>query len=57
MKYAIVRLDGVTEIREDNYTMPAEGIELTDEQYDQLLSGAYIVQNKQIIANPSPPNI
>jgi hypothetical protein len=55
MKYAIVRQDGVTEIREDNYPLQQGAIQLTDEQYDQLISGQYILQNGQIVVNPEPP--
>jgi len=55
MKYAIVRQDGVTEIREDNYPLQQGAIELNDAQYDQLISGQYILQNGQIVANPTPP--
>ena len=54
MKYALIREDGVSEIREDNYSLPENAIVLTDEQYDFLLSGKYILQNNQIIANPNP---
>ena len=54
MKYALIREDGVSEIREDNYSLPENAIVLTDEQYDFLLSGEYILQNNQIIANPNP---
>lgn len=54
MKYALIRQDDVTEIREDNYSLPENAIVLTDEQYDQLISGQYIFQNNQIIANPNP---
>jgi len=55
MKYAIVRQDGVTEIREDNHPLQEGAIVLTDEQYNQLISGQYIVQNGQIVVNPNPP--
>ena len=55
MKYAIVRQDGVTEIREDSYPLQEGAIVLTDEQYDQLIGGQYILQNGQIVANPNPP--
>jgi len=54
MKYALIREDGVFEIREDNYSLPDGAFPLTDEQYDQLISGQYILQNNQIIANPNP---
>ena len=55
MKYAIVRQDGVTEIREDLHPLQEGAIVLTNEQYDQLISGQYIVQNGQIVVNPNPP--
>jgi len=55
MKYAIVRQDGVTEIREDSHSLQEGAIVLTDEQYNQLISGQYIVQNGQIVVNPEPP--
>jgi hypothetical protein len=55
MKYALVREDGLTEIREDNYSLPDNAIALTDLQYDQLTSGNYILRNGQIVANSNPP--
>jgi len=55
MKYAIVRQDGVTEVREDSHPLQQGAIELNDAQYDQLISGQYILQNGQIVANPTPP--
>lgn len=55
MKYAIVRQDGETEIREDSYPLQEGAIVLTNEQYDQLISGQYILQDGQIVANPTPP--
>jgi len=55
MKYATVRQDGVTEIREDLHPLQEGVIVLTDEQYDQLISGQYILQDGQIVANPTPP--
>jgi hypothetical protein len=54
MKYALTRQDGVTEIREDSYPLQEGAFALTDAQYDQLISGQYILQNNQIVANPSP---
>jgi hypothetical protein len=53
MKYVLIREDGVSEIREDNYSLPENAIVLTDEQYDFLLNGEYILQNNQMIANPN----
>ena len=55
MKYAIVREDNVTEIREDTYSLQDGAILLTDEQYDNLISGLYIVENGAIVVNPNPP--
>ena len=55
MKYAVIRQDGVTEVRENNYALPDGAIVLNDEQYHQLTSGAYILQNGQIVINPNPP--
>ena len=57
MKYAIVREDGATEIREDSYPLQDGAIVLTDEQYDQLISGTHILQNGEIVANPTPPKL
>jgi len=54
MKYAIVRQDGVTEIREDSYKLPKNAIELTNEQYNQLVSGFFILQDNKIVVNPKP---
>ena len=54
MKYALIRKDGITEIREDSYPLQEGAFELTNAQYDQLISGQYILQNNQIVANPSP---
>jgi hypothetical protein len=55
MKYATVRQDGVTEIREDSHPLPEGAFVLTNEQYDQLISGQYILQNGQVVVNPNPP--
>ena len=55
MKYATLRQDGATEIREDSHPLPEGAIVLTDEQHDQLIIGQYIVQNGQIVVNPNPP--
>ena len=55
MKYAIVRTDGVTEVREDSYPLQEGAIVLTDADYDKLISGQYVLQNGQIVANPTPP--
>lgn len=55
MKYAIITSNGATEIREDSYPLKEGAIVLTDEQYNQLVSGQYILQNGQIVVNPEPP--
>lgn len=57
MKYAIIRDDGVTEIREDNLTLPIGAIELTNEQHDQLISGKYILKNGIVTVNPIMPKV
>lgn len=55
MKYATIRQDGVTEIREDSHPLPEGAFVLSNEQYDQLISGRYILQNGQVVVNPNPP--
>ena len=55
MRYAVTRQDGATEVREDNYDLPQGALKLNDEQYHQLASGAYILQNGQLAVNQSPP--
>jgi hypothetical protein len=55
MKYALTRQDGVTEVREDEYPLQEGSFALTDAQYDQLVSGEYILENNQIVANPNSP--
>jgi hypothetical protein len=57
MKYAIVRQDGVTEMREDNYPLQDGAIVLNDEQFNQLSSGLFILQNGEIVTNPNPPTV
>jgi hypothetical protein len=54
MKYAIIREDGITELRED--PIGTDGaIILTDEQYNQLASSSHIISDGKIIINPNPP--
>jgi hypothetical protein len=53
MKYAIIREDGATEIREDMYPLQENAIALTDEQHTQLTSGRYMLQNNQVVVNPN----
>jgi hypothetical protein len=55
MKYAIITSNEATEIREDSYPLKEGAIVLTNEQYDQLISGQYILQNGQVVVNPNPP--
>ena len=57
MKYAIVREDNATEIREDSYPLQNGAILLTDEQYDHLINGTHILQNGEIVVNPTPPKL
>lgn len=52
MKYAIVRQDGVIEIRQDSSTFVENAFLLTDEQYAQLIDGKYIFKNGEIVVNP-----
>jgi len=54
MKYAIVRQDGVTEIREDDYPLKDGAFVLNEEQFNKLSSGLFILQNDQIVTNPNP---
>lgn len=53
MKYALTRQDGIIEIREDSYPLQDSAFLLTDEQYDQLTNGQYILQNGEIVVNPN----
>lgn len=55
MKYALIRQDGITEIREDHNALQENAIVLTNEQYEQLISGQLILENGQIVSNPNPP--
>jgi hypothetical protein len=57
MKYAIVREDSATEIREDSYTLQDGAVALTDEQYKLLISETHIFQNGEIVVNPKPPKL
>ena len=52
MKYAIVRQDGVTEIRQDSSTFVENAFLLTDEQYTQLVENKYILKDGEIVVNP-----
>ena len=54
MIYAIVNQDGVTEIREDSYVLKDNAIPLTDEQYDKLITGIFILQGNELVNNPNP---
>ena len=55
MKYALIRQDGITEIREDHNSLQENAIVLTNEQYEQLISGQFVLENGQIVSNPNPP--
>ena len=56
MKYAIVNSTGVVEIRSDNRNVvPPCGVELTNEQYDSICSGAFIVSGSLVVPNPATP--
>lgn len=55
MKYAITRIDGVAEIREDTLVaLPVDAVELTDSEYDSLMQGAHILSGKFVVPNPNP---
>jgi hypothetical protein len=53
MKYAIVKENGATEIREDSYPLQENAIVLTDEQHAQLVSGKYMLQDGKVVVNPN----
>jgi hypothetical protein len=55
MKYAVLRQDGATEVREDSHPFQEGAIVLTDADYDKLISGEYVLQDGQIVVNPNPP--
>ena len=55
MKYATLRADGATEVREDSNPLPVGAFPLNNEQFEQLLSGQYILENNEIVINPNPP--
>jgi hypothetical protein len=42
------------EIREDSYPLQDGAIELTDEQYSQLIDESAIIENGQVVVNPNP---
>jgi hypothetical protein len=52
MKYVIVQSNGAVEIRQDSNQLPANAFMLTDETYEQLLSGSHIFVNGSIVPNP-----
>jgi hypothetical protein len=56
MKYAILGVQNIYETREDNYPLKDGAIVLTDEQFDQLRSLQFILQDGQIVVNPNPPS-
>jgi hypothetical protein len=55
MKYVVINLNGVMEIREDSYSIPERGLVIDDAQQEQLTTGQFIFQNGQIVVNPNPP--
>jgi hypothetical protein len=55
MKYAVLRQDGATEVREDSHPLQEDAIVLTDADYHKLISGEYVLQDGQIVVNPNPP--
>jgi hypothetical protein len=57
MKYAIVTSEGTIELREDDYALSDNAIKLTDEEYNQLISSKYILQDGKIIDNPNVRSI
>lgn len=54
MKYALIRNDGVLEVREDNYPLANGAIVLTDAQFSDLIAGTHIVKDGAIVINPNP---
>lgn len=54
IKYATIRQDGVTEIREDSGPLPEGAIELSDQEYEQLKSNQYVIQNGAIVPYTPP---
>jgi hypothetical protein len=57
MKYATINASGATEVREDSRAdLPAGGVALTDEQYDQLCSGSHVLVDGAVVENPNPPS-
>jgi hypothetical protein len=57
MKYALTREDGVTELHENSYGLPNGAIEVNSEQYEQLVSGQFILKDGVIVVNPNPPRV
>lgn len=53
MKYAIIRPDGVMELRQA--AEATEGILLTDEDYAGLISGQLVIVAGEVVTNPNPP--
>lgn len=55
MKYVLILDDGRYEIREDSSEeLPANAIEVTDEQYAGLCYEHLIVQDGRVVPNPNP---
>ena len=55
MKYILPTKTGY-EIRQDNYELPENAFELTDDEYEGFLSNKYLFQNKKIVVNPNQDN-
>lgn len=51
MIYAIKNSDGATEVREDQYPLPKDAVEITKEERDGLLNGTMKFENGQIVSS------
>lgn len=56
MKYATIRQDGVTELRQSP-DAPQDAILLSDEQYEGLAQGSMILEAGNVITNPNWPPV
>lgn len=54
MKYATIRQDGVTELRQSP-AAPQDAILLSDEQYEGLAQGSMILEAGDVVVNPNWP--
>lgn len=53
MKYAMINSSGNFEIRNDSAAdLPVDAVELTDDEYDDMLYGKKILLNGVVVANP-----